>query len=164
MPTELICCGHSMAFLCLQRKRTMQQEVGPSCLIALSLPYLLKELTTRRKDIIAITQLLETLLAGGLESGNLILSCENIHMPVREKGTWQNSPCQLCSPRHQLRTIGSSPQLISKAWWHNIQILGDLTKLQTWCWTPQNRVYCISVNWMTFRKIKPCNQYLDPKI
>lgn len=144
--------GTQWHFCVYTEKGPWQQEVGPSRLIALFLPHLLKELTTRRKDIIAMTQLLETLLAGGLESGNLTLTCKNIHMPVREKGTWQNSPCQLCSPRHQLRTMGSSPQLISKAWWHNIQILGDLTKLQTWSWTPQNKVHCISVNWMTFRK------------
>lgn len=162
MPTELIRCGHSMAFLCLHRKRTMAARSGTQ-LSDSTIPASPSK-GANNPHIIAKTQLLETLLAGGLKSGNLILSCQNIHMPVREKRTWKNSPCQVCSPRYQLRTIGSCPQLITKAWWHNIQIWGDLTKLQTWCWTPQNRVHCISVNWMTFRKIKPCNQYLDPKI
>lgn len=50
-------------------------------------------------------------------------------------------------------------QLVTKACWQNMQILGDLTESQTWYWTPQNRVHCIRVNWMTFRK---SNKILQP--
>ena len=48
--------------------------------------------------IIAMTQLLETLLARGLKSGNLILSCQNIHMPVHEKEPERTVPVS-CVPQ-----------------------------------------------------------------